>query len=79
MGQQTKFYYNGVLMNAENLGNYAYGYWASMVGFTKTDILTGSDLEAILTMMDDTGDDLDWILKGIEDVAADYPQYVRGG
>lgn len=79
MGQQTKFYYNGVLMSAENLGNYAYGYWASMVGFTGADIMQGSDLEARLTNMDDTGDDLSWILKGIEAARADYPQYVKEG
>ena len=77
MGQQTLFYYNGIKMNAENLGNYAYGYWASLVGFTESEILTGSDLEAKLTNMDDTGDDLDWILKGIQAAKIDYPQYVR--
>jgi surface protein len=62
---QFEFKYRDYYMNAEDLGNYIYGYTGNAFGFALKELLDASNIVAFFGSTTDDENDIDWIKKGL--------------
>jgi len=67
LGLSGNFIYESDLMNAEQLGNFTFGYWGTGMGFDEWQLLTGGDFASIMANQGfDSPEDKSWVKKGIQ-------------
>jgi RHS repeat-associated protein len=73
LGINKDFVFDGMILNAEQLGNYVFAYLGTDLGFSQTDLLTGGEIVSIYTGQGrDSEDDKAWVKNGVAAYIAQF-------
>jgi hypothetical protein len=75
LGISNDFVFGEIILSAEELGNYAFGYWGQAAGFSADLLLIGANVASLTNKQGfDSSEDAVWVQKGMDWFNRDYPK-----